>query len=267
MSQQTILDTIMANRRKQVGILKEKLPLRILSEQAFAAYEKRRPIAFSAALKRPGLSVIAEVKKASPSKGVIQPDFHPAEISRAYEQAGADAISVLTEESYFQGGAEVLKTVRGTVCLPLLRKDFIFDEWQICEACVLGADAVLLIASVLDVFRLKELMAVAGMFGMQALVEVRSEKQALSALRAGARVVGVNNRNLATFDVDLSAAGRFRRLIPEDVVFVAESGITTVQDMKRMDDLGADAVLIGETLMRAPDIGAKLRDLKAFAHD
>lgn len=266
MSRETILDTIMANRRKQINVLKEKLPLCDLAEQAFAVHEKRVAVDFAAALKKPGLSVIAEVKKASPSKGVIQSDFHPVEIARTYEQAGADAVSVLTEETYFQGSADILKQVRAAVKLPVLRKDFIFDEWQICEACVLGADAILLIASVLDVFALKKLMAVAEMFGLQCLVEVRSELQAVNALRAGARVVGVNNRNLATFDVDLSATERFRHLLPKDVVFVSESGIATADDMKRVADLGADAVLIGETLMRAPDVAEKLWELRAFTH-
>lgn len=267
MSSETILDTIMANRRKQVDALKARIPLRILSERAFAAREKRVPVDFAAALKNPGLSVIAEVKKASPSKGVIQPDFRPVEIARAYAHAGADAISVLTEETYFQGSGEILKQVRDAVELPVLRKDFIFDEWQLCEACVLGADAVLLIASVLNVFELKKLMAVAEMLGMQCLVEVRSERQALDALHVGARVVGVNNRNLATFDVDLSVSAKFRHLFPSDVVFVSESGITTSADMERAANLGADAVLIGETLMRASNIEEKLRELRAFVHD
>lgn len=266
MSSETILDTIMANRRQQIAALKEKRPLHVLAEQAFAAQERREAVDFAAALKKPGLSVIAEVKKASPSKGVIQLDFRPVEIARAYEAAGADAISVLTEETYFQGSADILKQVRDAVLLPVLRKDFIFDEWQIAEACVLGADAVLLIASVLDVFALKKLLAVAEMFGLQCLVEVRSEDQARNALRAGARVVGVNNRNLATFDVDLSTAARFRHLFPDDVVFVSESGIATAGDMKRAADLGADAVLIGETLMRAPDICAKLKELRSLTH-
>lgn len=266
MSSETILDTIMANRRRQVEILKKKLPLHVLAEQAFAACEKRVPHDFAAALKKTGLSVIAEVKKASPSKGVIRPDFHPAEIARAYEQAGADAVSVLTEETYFQGSGEILKQVRATVELPVLRKDFIFDKWQVCEACVLGADAILLIATVLDVFELKKLMAIAEMFHMQCLVEVRNQAQAVNALRAGARVVGVNNRNLANFEVDLSATERLRHLFPEDVAFVSESGITAAADMRRVADLGADAVLIGETLMRAPDIGQKLQELRDYVH-
>ena len=259
---QTILDTIMQNRRRQIAALKEARPIAALAEQAFAAAQARRAVDFTAALKKPRLSVIAEVKKASPSKGVIQPNFHPAETARAYEIGGADAVSVLTEETYFQGGADVLRAVRAEIGLPVLRKDFIFDNWQICEAAVLGADAILLIASVLDVFELKQRMAVADMFGLQCLVEVRSEEQAKTALRASARVVGVNNRNLADFSVDLSAAERFRRLIPADVAFVAESGISTAEDMRRMETLGADAVLIGETLMRAPDIPAKLRELR-----
>lgn len=266
MAGDTILNTIMQNRRRQIAALKEALPLETLAEQAFAAAQARKAADFAAVLQKPGLSVIAEVKKASPSKGVIQPDFHPVETARAYGQAGADAVSVLTEETYFQGSADVLRQVRAAVDLPVLRKDFIFDEWQLCEAAVLGADAVLLIASVLDVFELKKLMAVAGMLGLQCLVEVRSEEQAKAALRAGARVVGVNNRNLADFSVDLSAAARFRRLFPDDVVFVAESGISTADDMRRMQELGADAVLIGETLMRAADIPQKLRELRALTH-
>ncbi|HCB99880.1 MAG TPA: indole-3-glycerol phosphate synthase TrpC [Ruminococcaceae bacterium] len=262
MGKGTILDTIMANRKKQVALLKEKTPLEKMAEQAFATHAMRQAIDFASALKEGDLSVIAEVKKASPSKGVIQPDFHPEKTALAYQKAGANAISVLTEETFFQGSAEVFQQVRTKVSLPLLRKDFIFDEWQLCEACIMGADAVLLIASLLDVFALKKLLAIAEMFGMQCLVEVRSEEQAKNALRAGARVVGVNNRDLATFKVDLSAAARFRKLIPEDVVFVSESGIVHTEDMRRMREIGADAVLIGETLMRAPNIEEKMRELR-----
>ena len=261
-----ILDMLMANRRRQVRELRERTPLSAITEQAFEYHTTHRTVDFAASLSKSGLSVIAEIKKASPSKGLIREDFDPAAIAREYEQAGADACSVLTEETYFRGGGEVLRTVRGAAGLPLLRKDFIFDEWQLCEARLLGADAVLLIASVLDLFELKKCIAVSEMLGMQCLVETRDPGQVKNALRAGARIVGVNNRDLATFEVDFGRAQALRALVPRDVLFVAESGIHTPDDMRRMEEIGADAVLMGEVLMSAPSPGEKLRELKGYGH-
>ena len=261
-----ILDMLVANRRCQVRELREKTPLPVITERAFEYHMTHRAADFAASLGEFGLSVIAEIKKASPSKGLIREDFDPAAIAREYEQAGADACSVLTEETYFKGSGEVLRTVRGTVGLPLLRKDFIFDEWQICEARLLGADAVLLIASVLDLFELKKFIAVSEMLGMQCLVEAHDPGQVKNALRAGAKIVGVNNRDLATFEVDFGRAQALRALVPRDVLFVAESGIRTPGDMRRMEEIGADAVLMGEVLMRAPSPGEKLREMKGYRY-
>ena len=248
-----VLDLIVNNRKKQLREQKEKLPLEEIMD-------------FYAALKTPSVSVICEVKKASPSKGVIREDFHPVEIAREYEKAGASAISVLTEETYFKGSGEYLKAIRGAVGLPLLRKDFIFDEWQICEAKLLGADAILLICALLDLFELKKFMGIAEMLGMQCLVEARSADEIRSALRAGAKIIGVNNRSLQTFEVDIRHSAALRGLVPPEVAFVAESGIHTPEDMRMMAEMNVDAVLVGEALMRAPSITGKLRELKGYMH-
>jgi indole-3-glycerol phosphate synthase len=259
-----ILDMIVNNRKKQLSALKEQMPLSVITEKAFAYHMLHKTADYAQALKGFGLSVIAEVKKASPSKGIIKENFEPVSIAREYEAAGANALSVLTEETYFKGSGQYLRSIRNAVNLPLLRKDFIFDEWQICEARLLGADAILLITSILDLFELKKFIAVAEMLGMQCLVEARSEEAIKSALRAGAKMIGVNNRDLGTFEVDLKKAEALRRLVPPEVVFVAESGIHTPDDMRQMNDIGADAVLVGEALMRAPSITDKLHELKAY---
>jgi indole-3-glycerol phosphate synthase len=259
-----ILDMIIKNRKRQLKEFKEKTPLSIITEKAFAHHMTHKTADFAESLRGFGLSVIAEVKKASPSKGIIKEDFEPVSIAREYEYAGANAISVLTEETYFKGCGEYLTSIRHAVRLPLLRKDFIFDEWQICEASLLGADAVLLIATVLDLFELKKYIAIAEMLGMQCLVEARNEEQIQLAIRAGAKIIGVNNRNLNTFEVDLKTTEKLRRLVPSEIVFVSESGIAGVNDMRYMEEVGADAVLVGEVLMRAPSITEKLRELKGY---
>ena len=259
-----ILDLIISNRKKQVKEQKEQLPLAAISEMAFEHHLLHKTADLYGALKGFGLSVIAEVKKASPSQGIIKEDFEPVSIAREYEYAGASAISVLTEETYFKGGGEYLKAIRSAVGLPLLRKDFIFDEWQLCEARLLGADAVLLIGAVLDLFEIKKFIAIAEMLGMQCLVETRNEEEIKCALRAGAKIIGVNNRNLRTFELDIKRSEQLRRLVPPEVVFVAESGIQTPADMRLMNEIGADAVLVGEALMRAPSITEKLRELKGY---
>lgn len=222
------------------------------------------PRDFAAALRRgPGdpVRVIAEVKKASPSKGVIREDFDPAAIARAYADAGAAAISVLTDRDYFQGSLENLERVREAVDLPLLRKDFTIDPYQVYEARRHGADAVLLIAAVLDDGELKELLAVAGRLGLSALVEVHTAAELERALGAGARLVGINNRDLATFDTTLATTYELLKGIPDDVVRVSESGIRTRDEVRELEAAGLDAILVGESLMRRPDVGAALREL------
>ncbi len=207
------------------------------------------------------ISLIAEVKKASPSKGLLCPDFDPAAIARDYEQAGAAAVSVLTDAEFFQGSLDYLQLLRKTITLPLLRKDFIIDHFQVDQANVYGADAILLIVAILDPVLMQELMAHAQENGLDCLVEVHDEMEAELALKAGADLLGVNNRNLKDFSVSLDTTFRVRNAVPEDVPLVSESGISTAQQIKRLEEHGICAVLIGESLVTAHDRQAKLREL------
>ena len=217
---------------------------------------------FRAALEKgPGPGVIAEVKKASPSAGVLRADFDPVAIARIYEANGANAISVLTDEPFFQGHLSYLTAIRQAVALPVLRKDFILDRYQLVEARVAGADAVLLIAEILGVEELPTLLKQVYELGMQALVELYDRENLARVLDAGAKLVGVNNRNLRTFVTSLDHTLDLLPNIPPDCCLVSESGIRTRADMQRLEAAGVKAVLIGETFMRAPDIGAKLREL------
>ena len=211
------------------------------------------------------VALIAEVKKASPSAGIIRPDFDPVEIARTYEANGARAISVLTDTEFFQGSPQFLCDVRATVDLPLLRKDFILDETQVLQARALGADAYLLIVACLGPQRLADLMAYGRDLGMDPLVEVHDEPELQVALDAGADLLGINNRDLRTFHVDLATTDRLAPLVPQGVALVGESGIKTPEDVRRLGSAGADAVLIGETLMRAEDLGAAVRDFADIA--
>lgn len=217
---------------------------------------------FEKALSKPGLSFICECKKASPSKGIIADDFPYIQIAREYEAAGADAISVLTEPKWFLGSDSYLKEITSSVGIPCIRKDFTVDEYMIYEAVLLGASAVLLIVSILSPEKLSEYIRICDRLGLSSLVEAHDESEVRTALDAGARIIGVNNRNLKDFSVDVSNSGKLRRLIPEDVIFVSESGVGGREDIRRLEDIGADAVLIGETLMRAPDKKRKLDELK-----
>lgn len=217
---------------------------------------------FEQALAQPGLSFICEIKKASPSKGVIAAEFPYLEIAKDYEQAGAAAISVLTEPSFFQGSGVYLQEISRSVTTPTLRKDFIIDEFQVYEAKLWGAAAVLLIAEILEEEKLRRLIDLADRLGLSALVESHSLAELEKSLRAGARIVGVNNRNLETFEVDLQTAQTLRAHVPPQVLYVAESGIQTAEDIKALHDCGVDAVLIGETLMRSQDKAEKLRALR-----
>ena len=218
---------------------------------------------FEAALRQQDFKFICEVKKASPSKGIIAEHFPYFDIAKEYEVAGAAAISVLTEPDFFKGDKKYLQEIASTVKIPVLRKDFIIDEYQIYEARAIGASAVLLICAILDDERLKCFFELADSLGLSALVEAHDETEVLRAIKAGARIIGVNNRNLKDFTVSLDTSFRLRTLVPDDILFVAESGIKTGEHTKSLYDHGADAVLIGETLMRSPDKKAALAELAA----
>lgn len=216
---------------------------------------------FEKALSKDGMSFICEVKKASPSKGVIAEHFPYREVAGEYEKAGADAISVLTEPYYFRGSDEYLREIREAVNIPLLRKDFTVDEYMIYQAKLIGADAVLLICAILSDMQLQEYAGLAHDLGLSALVEAHDEEEVGRALKSGAGIVGVNNRNLKDFTVDITNSVRLRRLVPKEVLFVSESGMKTREDIARLEENGTNAVLIGETLMRSADKAAMLRQL------
>lgn len=258
----TILDELAAYAAERVAQAKKRLPADTIRADAFSL--PKGTFAFENALRQPGISFICECKKASPSKGLIAPDFPYLQIAREYEAAGADAVSVLTEPKWFLGSDAYLREIASAVSLPCLRKDFTVDEYMIYEAKLLGASAVLLIAALLSDAQLSEYMAICDALGLSALVETHDETEIRRALDAGARMIGVNNRNLKDFTVDTGNSGRLRALLPEEVLFVSESGVSTAGDVASLREIGADAVLIGEALMRAPDKRAKLRELKGL---
>ncbi len=253
----TILDKIVAVKRREV------IALRPRAEELRARAAARTDFRdFSAALRKQNtVSLIAEVKKASPSAGVICPDFDPVRIARAYEQAGASAISVLTDRDFFQGNIDYLAQIRAAVKLPLLRKDFIIEELQIHEAAAAGADAVLLIAAILDDKQLREFRLIAGHLKMVALVEVHDEAELERAIAAGATLIGINNRNLHTFAVSLAMTEKLAAKISDDRIIVAESGIHTRADVERVAATGAAAILVGESLMGSGDVATKVKEL------
>jgi len=255
----TVLDEILASTRARVA---EERALGDIEElRSFAALAPE-PRPFAAALGRPGAAnVIAEHKRRSPSRGAIREDLDPVDVVRGYEKAGAAALSVLTDEPFFGGRVEHLVAARGATSLPILRKDFVVDPWQIWEARAAGADAVLLIVAALADDALQSLLATAGEAGMDALVEVHQRAELDRALAAGARIVGVNNRDLKTMEVSLETALSLAPAIPAGVVAVAESGIHDRDDLRRLRDAGFGAFLIGERLMGAPDPGQALREL------
>jgi len=230
-------------------------------ERAIQVYQPRD---FVGALRGPGLAVIAEMKQRTPTMGVLAEDYKPADLARAYTAGGASAISVLTHMAGFGGRPEHIETARVATNLPILRKDFITDPYEIGEARAAGADAVLLIVAALDLPELRRLLAVVRSRGISALVEVHDENETRVAIDAGAQVIGVNHRDLRTFEVDLGLTERLRPLIPDAVPLVAESGIQSMDDARRMRDAGADAILVGEMLMRAPDPVACLRELASL---
>lgn len=262
-----ILDTIAESTRRRVEDRKYRKPIEEVRGEALACAKRdsggRMP--FEEALSGPGISFICEVKKASPSKGLIAPDFPYVDIAREYEEAGADAISVLTEPEFFLGHDRYLEEIRQAVSLPILRKDFTIDAYQIYEAKTLGASAVLLICSLLDKTQLEQYLGICGELGLSALVEAHSQEEVTMAAEAGASVIGINNRNLKNFEVDFTNALRLRKLVGQDIIFVAESGIRTSGDIKALAESKVNAVLVGETLMRASDRKMALASLRAGA--
>ena len=256
-----ILDEIIRYKRKELEVRKAEIPLKILTT---AIWSLPLPLNFKDALlpAQDGRTrVIAEIKKASPSKGVIREDFDYLEIARIYEQNGASALSVLTDRNFFQGSIDYLSEIRHHVSIPLLRKDFVFDEYQIFEARGYGADAVLLIAAVLNEKELHDFVELAFNLGMAPLVEVHDEAELERTLKTKAELIGINNRNLQTFKTDLNTTVRLIDRIPDDKIVISESGINSIKDINLLKDAGVDAFLIGEALMRAADIGKKLREL------
>ena len=260
-----ILDRILAAKRQELERRRRDEPLGILRTRLAQAAPPTRSLA--QALRGPSLGLIAEVKRASPSRGVLRADLDPQALARIYIRSGAAAISVLTEEQHFQGSLDDLRAVRAVLdgrsdpLPPLLRKDFLFDAYHLFEARAYGADAVLLIAAILNPKLLTELLALAGTLDLECLVEVHDERELERALAADAQVIGINNRDLRTFEVDLAVSERLRPLIPADRVVVAESGIHTRADVERLQALGVNAVLIGEALVTAEDAGGKIREL------
>ncbi len=259
----TILDELSAHAKERVKESKKNKSLEDIKTEAYSL--KKGGFEFEKALKKPGVSFICEVKKASPSKGIIAEVFDPLSIAKEYEAAGADCISVLTEPKWFLGSNDYLKEIAATVSIPCIRKDFTVDPYMIYEAKVLGAKAVLLIVSILSTDELKEYLGICEELGLSALVETHDEIEIETALSVGARLIGVNNRNLKDFSVDTGNAGRLKSFVPDNVIFVSESGIRTREDIVSLEKAGIDAVLIGETLMRAHEKRDKLNELKGIS--
>jgi indole-3-glycerol phosphate synthase len=256
-----ILDEIVKDCRRRLETRKNQIPLTEIKEMAFG---KAPPVDMVQALRRDRVSIIAEVKKASPSKGLICWDFNPVEIARSYAAGGAGAISILTEADHFQGSLNYLSDIDqalGAARPPLLRKDFLFEPYQIYESRAYGADALLLITAILAPEKLKELLDLSHQLKMKCLVEVHNAEETTIAVKSGAKIIGINNRNLRTFEVDLATTERLLPLIPKGISTVSESGIKNRSDIEKLGRQGVDAVLIGETLMASGDIAAKLKEL------
>ena len=256
----TILEQLAEHARERVAKAKENISLEKIKSLAYAL--SKGNFAFEKSLGKKELSFICECKKASPSKGLISEEFPYAEIAKEYENAGADCISVLTEPKWFLGKDEYLKEITQKVSIPCLRKDFTVDEYMIYEAKLLGASAVLLICSILTEKQIADYIKICDSLGLSALVEVHNEREIKTAIKAGARIIGVNNRNLKDFTVDTENSRRLRNLVPEGILFVAESGVKTRADIEALQENQVDAVLIGETLMKAPDKRVKLQELR-----
>ncbi len=255
----TILDELAEYAKKRVELAKEKVPLEEIKKQALAM--EKGDFAFEKALKKDSITAICECKKASPSKGLIAPVFPYLEIAREYERAGAACISVLTEPKWFLGSDDYLKEIAAEVSIPCLRKDFTVDEYMIYEAKVLGASAVLLICSILNDEQLRSFLKISDSLGLSALVETHNEEEVARAISVGARIIGVNNRNLKDFTVDMENSKKLRKLVPDNIIFVSESGVKDASDVRAAAAMGADAVLVGEALMKATDKKEKLQEL------
>ncbi len=253
-----MLDKIIAQKKEGVEQRKKAAPLTYLQERIAG---QKPALGFAPALKSDDIRLIAEVKKASPSRGLLSPKLNPTELVRIYEEGGTAAISVLTEENYFMGSIEHLAAIRGTVELPLLRKDFIFDTYQVYESRAYGADALLLITAILGQGQLKEMISLSHRLGLGCLVEVHDENEVERAVSSGAEIIGINNRDLRTFVVDLNTTRRLRPLVPEEKIVVSESGIRSRKDIETLKKWGVDAVLVGEALVTAGDIRAKMKEL------
>jgi indole-3-glycerol phosphate synthase len=252
-----ILKKIVKIRLERLAAEKRLIPMENLEQKAS---ETAPPLHFPGEFAEPGIHVIAEVKKASPSKGILKPDFDPEALVMAYEQGGASAVSVLTEQDHFCGSLEVLEQVRGQVALPILRKDFITDAYQVVEARAAGADSFLLIVGLLDSIQLKSLIKLGRAWQMEPLVEVHDVRQLHTALDADAKLIGINNRDLTTFRVNLDTSLQLVKSIPEDRTAISESGIRSREDILRLSDAGIKGFLIGESLVTAADPTAKLRE-------
>lgn len=260
-----ILDELAGYAAERVKRAKEQKSLEQIKEEAYAL--PKGTFRFEKALQGKEMSFICEVKKASPSKGIISEEFPYLEIAKSYEKSGADCISVLTEPKWFLGSDEIFCQIRQEVSLPMIRKDFTVDEYQIYEAKVMGADAVLLICALLDTDTIRKYLEICDTLGISALVETHDEKEIASAVAAGARLIGVNNRNLKDFSVNFENAKRLREKIPKEAVFVAESGVKGEADVRSLCGIGADAVLMGEALMRAEYPEEKLRSFRQAAKE
>lgn len=259
-----ILEEIAARTVQRVAEEKAAVPLSEMKKRA-EAMDANTGFPFRKALSGNEISFICEVKRASPSKGLIAPDFPYLDIARDYERAGASAISCLTEPFWFKGRDEYLAEISNAVTIPVLRKDFTVDEYMIYQAKTLGASAVLLICSILSKEQLSEYLGIAHSLGLSALVEAHDEDEVRTALSVGAGIIGVNNRDLRTFTVDINNSARLRKLVPPEVLFVSESGIKTAADIEALRSNGTNAVLIGETLMRSPNKKAALDELRGHA--
>jgi len=258
-----ILDQIVARKRERLAEARRRVPLEVLIAQVSPVEERveGQPGPLETALRRSGPQIIAEIKRRSPSKGVIRPSFDPVAIARSYQAHGAAAISCLTEEDFFDGSLDHLRAIRPETTLPILRKDFLFDRYQLWEAREVGADAVLLIAAMLSPAHFEELLLEAYAMGLEVLVEVHGDAEMEMVLRYPTRILGINNRDLRTFETTLETSRRLAANLPRQAVLVSESGIRTRADLAYLQEAGFDAFLIGEELMRAPDEGMALRAL------
>jgi len=253
-----MLDKIITSKRAEVEQSKQSLPVSALKE---LIARRKAPLDFAAAIGGHDVKLIAEVKRASPSRGVLCRNFDPVGLASAYARGGAAAISVLTESNYFKGSLDHLAAIREEVGLPLLRKDFIFDPYQVYESRAYGADALLLIVAILDEEQLLELLSLGNRLGLGCLVEVHREDEVARALDCGARIIGINNRDLDTFEVDIDTTRKLRPLIPREYIVVSESGISRQRDIEKMKEWGVNAVLVGEALVTAGDLPAKMKEL------